>query len=117
MTGCGWQGRCKKGYNEEIAEFGWSFSVTVPHHNHNRAVGRAAFAQNRKRNEYLLRRIESMYQQHDTASEMLNTLLAESGNNTQLRLYDIKNEVAKLRRFDLAGQTPIEALLTFLDDF
>ena len=48
---------------------------------------------------------------------MLNTLLAESGNNTQLRLYDINNEVAKLRRFNLAGQTPIKALLTFLDDF
>ena len=61
MTGCGWRGRCKKGYNEEIAEFGWSFSVTVPYHNHNRAVRRAAFAQNRKRDKYLLRWIKSMY--------------------------------------------------------
>jgi hypothetical protein len=48
---------------------------------------------------------------------MLNTLLAESSNNTQLRLYNIKNKVVKLCRLDLAGQTLIKALLTFLDDF
>jgi hypothetical protein len=34
---------------------------------------------------------------------MLNTLLAESSNNTQLYLYNIKNKVAKLCRLDLAG--------------
>ncbi|KAF1940153.1 hypothetical protein EJ02DRAFT_299479, partial [Clathrospora elynae] len=115
MTGCEWAGRCKKELNTEIAEYGWRLTVEVPHHNHNRAIGRAAFAQNRKRDAALLCRIKAMYLQHDTASKMLNTFLAESVTSTNLKLYDINNEVQKLRRFDLAGQTEIEALLSFLE--
>jgi hypothetical protein len=48
---------------------------------------------------------------------MLDTLLAESVTGTSLRLYDIKNKIAKLRRANLAGQTLIKALLTFLNKF
>jgi hypothetical protein len=99
----------------ETAEYGWRLTIEVPHHNHNRAIRRAAFTQNRKRDAALLRRIEAMYLQHDTASKMLNTFLAESVTGTNLKLYDINNEVQKLRRFDLAGQTEIKALLSFLE--
>jgi hypothetical protein len=77
MTGCTWAARCKAGKNEETGEFGWSFDVEKPYHNYNRATGKAAFSQNRKRDELLLTRIKAMYKQHDTASKMLNTLLAE----------------------------------------
>jgi hypothetical protein len=34
---------------------------------------------------------------------MLNILLAESSNNIQLCLYNIKNKVAKLYRLNLVG--------------
>jgi hypothetical protein len=116
MTGCTWRARCKAQQDEETGDFGWSFDVEVPSHNHKRAVGKAAFAQNRKRNEHLLSRIKAMYEQHNTASKMLNTLLAEK-DDTNVLLSDIRNEVQKLRRRDLAGQSPIESLFTFLETF
>jgi hypothetical protein len=116
MTGCQWAARCKKGRDEETGDFGWSFVVEVPHHNHNRSIGRSAFSQNRKRDEYLLRCIKAMYLQHDSASKMLNTLIAEN-NRVTVRLSDVRNEIQKLRRVELAGQTPIESLLHFLETF
>jgi hypothetical protein len=47
---------------------------------------------------------------------MLNTLLAEN-DNTNVLLLDKHNEVQKLRRHDLTGQSPIESLFTFLETF
>jgi hypothetical protein len=117
MTGCDWRARIKsKVRDEETANIGWSFEVLVPYHNHNRAISRSAFSQNRKRNKYLLRRIKAMWEQHDTAAKMLNTLIAENKMLT-LTVKDVCNEVQKLQYWDLAGITPIEALLHFLETF
>jgi hypothetical protein len=62
MTGCTWRAWRKAAEDEETGEFGWSFDIEVPYHNHNRAVGKAAFTQHRKRDEYLLSCVKAMYE-------------------------------------------------------
>ncbi|KAF1935818.1 hypothetical protein EJ02DRAFT_305234, partial [Clathrospora elynae] len=116
MTQCGWRAKSKRGLDEDTAEYGWSFTITVPHHNHNRAVGMGAFPQQRIRDEYMKRRIKSMYEQNDTASKILNHLIATQLYKN-LKLSDVKNEMYKLVRMDLAGRSLIEALIDLLEKF
>jgi hypothetical protein len=114
MTGCKWMACCKRRVDSETAEYGWSFEILVPHHNHNRAMGIGTFPQQRMRDEALKIRIKSMYEQNNTASKILNHLLATQSN---LRLSDVKNELNKLVRDDLAGRSMIEALIDLLKTF
>jgi hypothetical protein len=114
MTGCEWRASCKRGIDPDTVEYGWSFSIDLPHHNHNRAIGIGAFPQQRIRDEHLKVCIKAMYEQNDTASKILNHLIATQSN---LKLSDVKNELQKLVRADLAGYSMIEALLDVLAKF
>jgi hypothetical protein len=55
-----------------------------------------------------------MYEQRDTASKIPGYLLAIQSN---LKLSDVKDEMHKLIRTDLAGYSSIEALLDLLKNF
>jgi hypothetical protein len=114
MTGCECRASCKRGLDPATAEYGWSFTITVPHHNHDRAMGIGAYPQQRVRDEFLKRCIKSMYKQNDTASEILNHLFA---TQSTLRLLDVKNEMQKFVQLDLAGRSLIEALIDLLEKF
>jgi hypothetical protein len=74
----------------------------VPSYNYRRAVSKAAFTQNCKRDKHLLSRIKAIYKQYNTALKMLNTLLTEK-DNTNVLLLDIRNKVQKLCCRNLAG--------------
>lgn len=43
MTACEWKAWYKKGMDKDTAKYGWSFTIEVPHHNHNRALGIGAY--------------------------------------------------------------------------
>jgi hypothetical protein len=55
-----------------------------------------------------------MYEQNNTASKILNYLIATQSN---LKLSNIKNKLQKLVRADLASYSIIEALLNVLAKF
>jgi hypothetical protein len=114
MIGCEWKARCKKGWDKETAEYGWSFTIEVPHHNHNQAIGVGAFPQQRIQDAALKHRVQCLYEQQDTASKILCHLLATQSN---LKLSDVKNKLQKLVQTDLAGRSMIEALLDLLKNF
>jgi hypothetical protein len=62
----------------------------------------------------MLRAFEQRRRQHDSSVYILEGLLA---GDAAIQLRDIKNEIAKLRRSELAGRSLIEALLHFLENF
>ena len=71
MTGCECEARCIRTKDNSTAEYGWILEVTVPYHNHKRAInGRLTFAQNRKRDDYTRARIEQQWKQHDNARKI-----------------------------------------------
>ncbi|KAF1943910.1 hypothetical protein EJ02DRAFT_372769, partial [Clathrospora elynae] len=116
MTECGWITRVTRGVNPDTADQGWFCTVEVPHHNHKKAtLGRLAFTQNRKHSGYVRDRIEQGWKQHDTAAKILDDLIAS--NHFNILRSDIKNEIQKLRMAELAGRSPVEALLDFLEKF
>ncbi|KAF2033471.1 hypothetical protein EK21DRAFT_58533 [Setomelanomma holmii] len=113
MSGCEWRGRLQYKLNPETAAYGYFLTVTVPHHNHLRAPDKLAYFQALQRDKDTLRLIQNNYEQNKTARSILATLLSLGEN---VKIADVKNEVQKLRRDELAGRTHIEALVHFIEE-
>lgn len=114
MTGCEWQGRLRV-RNDLLQETPmWTFTVDVPHHNHDRVVGGNALFHHRGRRPDTPARIANMWRQHAPASSITTSLLLDGEN---ISISDVRNEIARLRREELSGRTMIEAFVHHLEHF
>jgi hypothetical protein len=93
--------------------FGWRFTVEDPRHNYPRA-GRMALPQFRKRDKFALQSITNHMDNRDSTMKILRNMRSTGDS---VRLYDIANELGKIRRAELGGKTRIQAMADFLENY
>jgi hypothetical protein len=118
MSNCKWHAQLiwKEDNTPDAVEplkFGWKVVVKDPRHNH-MPSGPLGLPHFRQRDEVVGLRIKNGLDQRDSAMKILQGL---QSSGQDIRLHDVHNELAKIRREELGGKTRIQALISFLDTY
>ncbi len=96
----------------------WQLSVSVPEHNHEASISRAAHASLRRLNEEASRQLVSLTASH-VVPRTIEAILRQSDQGEAIIRKDIYNARQRIRNIALNGRTPIQALVQQLrvEDF
>ncbi|POV97106.1 hypothetical protein PSHT_14769 [Puccinia striiformis] len=101
--------------SEKVTNKTWTMQIRDGHHNHEASIGPSAHAGHRALIPEQLEDIRRLWKSNLKPTQML-IQLRTSDPNTLATNRTISNAIQKFKRVDLAGRTPIEAMLCILKE-